>query len=145
VSGPPRVLPRHDTSEDLAGDETILLCEDEEGVRRLIELILTTQGYRVRSTAGPREALEIAATDERIDALVSDVIMPDMSGPDLAQRLKTLRPGLRTLFISGYTAETVRGRGRLPLGSAFLEKPFDQASLLRAVRALLDQPVRAEG
>jgi CheY-like chemotaxis protein/anti-sigma regulatory factor (Ser/Thr protein kinase) len=124
-----------------AGSEAILVCEDEEGVRRLIEVILTTEGYRVLSTAGPREALEVAASDATIDALVSDVIMPDMSGPDLAQRLKTLRPGLRTLFISGYTAETVRGRGRLPLGSAFLEKPFDQASLLRALRALLDQPV----
>jgi CheY-like chemotaxis protein len=116
------------------------VCEDEEGVRKLIEVILTTEGYRVVATAGPRDALELAAAGAGFDALVSDVIMPDMSGPDLAQRLKTLRPGLRTLFISGYTAETVRGRGNLPLGSAFLEKPFDQASLLRALRALLDQP-----
>jgi CheY-like chemotaxis protein len=131
----------HEAPDGYAGSEAILLCEDEEGVRRLIEVILTTEGYSVLSTAGPREALELAASDATIDALVSDVIMPDMSGPDLAQRLKTLRPGLRTLFISGYTAETVRGRGRLPLGSAFLEKPFDQASLLRALRALLDQPV----
>jgi two-component system cell cycle sensor histidine kinase/response regulator CckA len=130
-------------SAALSGSEAILLCEDEEGVRRLIEVILTSEGYRVLSTAGPREALELAAGPEPIDALVSDVIMPDMSGPDLAHRLKTLRPGLRTLFISGYTAETVRGRGKLPLGSAFLEKPFDQASLLRAVRALLDQGASA--
>jgi two-component system cell cycle sensor histidine kinase/response regulator CckA len=127
----------------LSGSESILVCEDEEGVRRLIEVILTTEGYRVLSTAGPRDALELAANGTAFDALVSDVIMPDMSGPDLAQRLKTLRPGLRTLFISGYTAETVRGRGNLPLGSAFLEKPFDQASLLRALRALLDQPAAA--
>src|SRR3954468_6827554 len=124
----------------LSGTESILVCEDEEGVRRLIEVILTTEGYRVLSTPGPRDALELAANGTPFDALVSDVIMPDMSGPDLAKRLKTLRPGLRTLFISGYTAETVRGRGNLPLGSAFLEKPFDQASLLRALRALLDQP-----
>ncbi len=127
-------------AEGLGGSEAVLVCEDEEGVRRLIEVILTTEGYRVLSTAGPREALELAANGTTFDALVSDVIMPDMSGPDLAQRIKTLRPGLRTLFISGYTAETVRGRGNLPLGSAFLEKPFDQASLLRALRALLDQP-----
>jgi two-component system cell cycle sensor histidine kinase/response regulator CckA len=132
-----------DAPQDFAGEEAILLCEDEEGVRRLIARILTSEGYRVRSTAGPREALEIAASDEPIDALISDVIMPDMSGPDLAQRLKTLRPGLRTLFISGYTAETVRGRGRLPLGSAFVEKPFDRVSLLQALRALLDQPANA--
>ncbi len=130
----------YDETNGYAGTEAILVCEDEEGVRRLIEVILTTEGYRVLATGDPREALEIAASDATIDALVSDVIMPEMSGPDLAQRLKTLRPGLRTLFISGYTAETVRGRGRLPLGSAFLEKPFDQASLLRSLRALLDQP-----
>ncbi len=130
--------------ELLAGSESILVCEDEEGVRRLIEIILTTEGYRVTTTAAPRDALELAASGAPFDALVSDVIMPGMSGPDLAHRLKTLRPGLRTLFISGYTAETVRGRGNLPLGSAFLEKPFDQASLLRALRALLDQPALAE-
>jgi hypothetical protein len=128
----------------LDGSEAILVCEDEEGVRRLIEVILRAEGYRVLSTADPRDALEIAASDATIDALVSDVIMPEMSGPDLAQRLKTLRPGLRTLFISGYTTETVRGRGRLPLGSAFLEKPFDRASLLRALRALLDQPATSD-
>jgi CheY-like chemotaxis protein len=127
-------------ADGVGGSESILVCEDEEGVRRLIEVILTTEGYRVLSTPGPRDALELAAGGTSFDALVSDVIMPDMSGPDLAQRLKTLRPGLRTLFISGYTAETVRGRGNLPLGSAFLEKPFDQAALLRALRALLDQP-----
>jgi FixJ family two-component response regulator len=66
-----------------------------------------------------------------------------MSGPELARRIQSLRPGLRTLFVSGYTAETVRGRGKLPPGSSFLEKPFDQLSLLRAVRALLDQPARS--
>jgi CheY-like chemotaxis protein len=98
----------------------------------------------VLSTSSPRDALHVAASDAHFDALVSDVIMPEMSGPDLAQRLKTLRPGLRTLFISGYTAETVRGRGKLPLGSAFLEKPFDHGTLLAEVRALLDAPLRIE-
>ncbi|WP_051324985.1 hybrid sensor histidine kinase/response regulator [Candidatus Solirubrobacter pratensis] len=128
----------------LGGSETILVCEDEDGVRMLIEVILRGEGYEVLSTAAPRDALELAASGRHVDALVSDVIMPEMSGPDLAQRLKTLRPGLRTLFISGYTAETVRGRGKLPLGSAFLEKPFDHDSLLRAVRALLDQPATSD-
>ena len=76
--------------------------------------------------------------------LVTDVIMPDMAGPELARRVQPLRPGLRTLFVSGYTAETVQGRGKVPPGSAFIEKPFDQLSLLRAVRALLDRrPSRA--
>jgi two-component system, cell cycle sensor histidine kinase and response regulator CckA len=67
--------------------------------------------------------------------------MPDLSGPELARRLESLRAGVRTPFVSGYTVETVRGRLRLPTDSAFLEKPFDRLLLLRAVRALLDQPV----
>jgi len=124
----------------LRGEETILLCEDEEGVRHLVEYVLTTHGYRVVSAGAPMEALELAA-DCKLDVLESDVIMPDLSGPELARRLDALCPGVRTLFVSGYTAETVRGRGRLPADSAFLEKPFDQLSLLRAVRALLDQPL----
>jgi CheY-like chemotaxis protein len=128
--------------EDLRGDETVLLCEDEEGVRRLVEHVLTTHGYRVLAADGPLAAVELAA-EHHVDALVSDVIMPDLSGPELARRLQSVRPGIRTLFVSGYTAETVRSRGRLPGDSAFLEKPFDQLSLLRAVRALLDQPATA--
>jgi CheY-like chemotaxis protein len=127
--------------DDLRGDETVLLCEDEEGVRHLIETVLTSHGYRVLAAAGPLQALEIAAERE-IDVLVSDVIMPDLSGPELARRLESLRPGVRTLFVSGYTAETVRGRGRLPDDSAFLEKPFHQLSLLRAIRGLLSAAPR---
>jgi CheY-like chemotaxis protein len=126
---------------ELHGDETVLLCEDEEGVRHLIETVLTSHGYRVLSAAGPLQALEIAAEQE-IDVLVSDVIMPDLSGPELASRMESLRPGVRTLFVSGYTAETVRGRGRLPDDSAFLEKPFHQLSLLRAIRGLLSAAPR---
>jgi CheY-like chemotaxis protein len=95
----------------------------------------------VLAAAGPLQALEIA-TEHEIHVLVSDVIMPDLTGSELAHRLESIRPGVRTLFVSGYTAETVRGRGRLPADSAFLEKPFDQLSLLRAVRALLDQSAR---
>jgi hypothetical protein len=125
----------------LRGSETVLLCEDEEGVRHLVEHVLTTHGYRVLAAGAPMEALELAAGCG-IDLLVSDVIMPDLSGPELARRLEALCPGIRTLFVSGYTAETVQGRGRLPTESAFLEKPFDQLSLLRAVRALLDQTAR---
>jgi len=126
----------------LRGTETVLLCEDEDGVRQLVEHVLTTHGYRVLAAGGTLQALELAA-EQPVDLLVSDVIMPDLSGPELARRLESLRPGVGTLFVSGYTAETVRGRGGLPAGSAFLEKPFDQLSLLREVRALLDQPARS--
>jgi CheY-like chemotaxis protein len=123
-----------------AGTETVLLCEDEDSVRRLMERILTRGGYTVLSAATPKEALDLASThSDAIDALVSDVIMPGLSGPELAGRLRAQLPSLLTLFVSGYTAETVRGRGNLPTGSALLEKPFNRAGLLRALRALLDQ------
>jgi len=141
VSGvaPEPPAPAAPEEDELRGDETVLLCEDEEGVRHLIETVLTSHGYRVLAASGPLQALEIAA-ERSIDVLVSDVIMPDLSGPELARRMESLRPGVRTLFVSGYTAETVRGRGRLPADSAFLEKPFHQLALLRAIRALITQP-----
>jgi two-component system, cell cycle sensor histidine kinase and response regulator CckA len=131
---------------DLSGSETVLLCEDEDGVRHLIEVLLTARGYTVLAAADPRAALDLAAEREGpIDLLVTDVVMPGMSGPELVRRLDTLRPGLRTLFVSGYTAEALRGRTTLPVGSAFLEKPFDEQSLLRAVRTLLDQHAPTSG
>jgi PAS domain S-box-containing protein len=131
---------RDDAPEQLGGTETILLCEDEDLVRNFVEAVLTDRGYRVLSTALPRDALELAMRrHEQIDALVTDVIMPQMSGPELVERVEAARPGLRIMFLSGYTAEAVRDRGNLPLGSAFLEKPFDDLTLLRTVRALLDQ------
>jgi two-component system, cell cycle sensor histidine kinase and response regulator CckA len=126
--------------EPLTGNEVVLVCEDEEGVRRLIELILRSHGYRVLVAALPSEALRLARTNpERIDALVSDVIMPEMAGPELAERVREIRPGLRTLFISGYAAETLQSRGGLPVGSAFVAKPFEAATLLRTLRSLLGQ------
>jgi two-component system cell cycle sensor histidine kinase/response regulator CckA len=71
--------------------------------------------------------------------------MPGLSGPELADRLREHLPGLRTLFVSEYTAETARGRGNLPAGSVLLEKPFDRTGLLRAVRDLLDQQQNTPG
>ena len=133
-------VPERPAGEDwLGGDETILLCEDEDGVRALVELVLAGAGYRVLSEGRPNDALGARRGEPgQIHALVTDVIMPDMPGPELARRLGGTRPGLRTLFMSGYTADTVRERGSLPAGSAFLEKPFDRATLLRTLRELLD-------
>jgi PAS domain S-box-containing protein len=129
----------------LTGTETILLCEDGQAVRELINHILTRAGYTVVPTATPMEALAaMAAHQGSIDLLVSDVVMPEMAGPELAERLERLQPGLRTLFLSGYTADTLRNRGHLALGSAFLEKPFEETTLLRTVRELLDQAGRAD-
>lgn len=124
----------HAEQPRLGGDETLLLCEDEEGVRKLVELVLSGAGYTVLSAAGADEALALAAEHRgAIAALVTDIVMPGMSGLDLADRLAPLR----ALFISGYSPEATGG---LPNGSAFLAKPFDHGALLAEVRALLDQP-----
>jgi PAS domain S-box-containing protein len=123
----------------LEGDETVLVCEDETAVRLLIEHVLGAHGYHVLAAALPSEALEIALTlPTPIDVLLTDVIMPEMLGPELAERVRAVRPGLPTLFVSGYTAETLGSRGELPPGSAFVEKPFAAAALLQALRGLLD-------
>jgi FixJ family two-component response regulator len=82
---------------------------------------------------------------ERIDLLVTAVVMPQMSGPELVDRLAPLRPGLPVLFVSGYSHEIIRDRSALPSGSEFLEKPFSTRKLLTAVRGLLDQRVDAAG
>jgi CheY-like chemotaxis protein len=119
----------------------VLLCEDEEGVLRLIERILAAEGYAVLPAATPREAIALAAEHgDAIDALVSDIVMPGMSGPELAAELKRVNPDLHILMLSGYTAETAHSRGDLPLGTTFVEKPFERTALLRALRTLLDQP-----
>ena len=138
VAAPQPADPRPDR---LSGTETVLVCEDEDGVRQLIELILTDRGYRPLLAARPSHALRLAADHPgRIDVLLSDVIMPEMLGPELAARLRELRPGLRTLFVSGYTAEALHTHGDLPPGSTLLEKPFESTTLLEALRRLLDRP-----
>ena len=127
----------HRDRPSLGGSETLLLCEDEAAVRQLVELILSGAGYTVLAAATPADALALAARHgETIDALVTDIVMPGMSGLELAERLQPLR----ALFISGYSAEAAVG---LPPGSAFLEKPFDHGALLAEVRALLDAPIRS--
>jgi CheY-like chemotaxis protein len=121
----------------LGGTETLLLCEDEDAVRQLVELVLRGAGYTVHSAATPQEALALADRHgDAIAALVTDIVMPGMSGLELAERLSPLR----ALFLSGYSAEAADRAGGLPPGSAFLEKPFDHGALLAEVRELLDQP-----
>jgi CheY-like chemotaxis protein len=121
------------------GTETVLLCEDEGVLAALVTRILERAGYRVLAAATPDEALAIAAREgDAIDVLVSDVIMPGLTGPQLAERLAERHGPVPTLFLSGYTADVISDRGRLPEGSAFLEKPFDPSSLLTTLRGLLE-------
>ncbi len=121
------------------GHEAILLVEDQTEVRRVAAQILTRHGYRVVEAPGPREALRLAGTAP-FDLLLTDVVMPDMSGRELARRLHALRPDLRVLYTSGCTDNAIGHHGVLESGLAFAQKPFTPASLLQKVRAALDAP-----
>jgi nitrogen-specific signal transduction histidine kinase/CheY-like chemotaxis protein len=120
------------------GKGTILLVEDEEMVRNLSSQILQEHGYTVREARHGQEALNLSAEDlENVDLTVTDVVMPEMNGRDLAQRLLGRKPNMKVLYVSGYTDNAVLRNGLLEPGSAFLEKPFSPDSLARKVHDLL--------
>jgi CheY-like chemotaxis protein len=122
----------------LTGAETILLVEDEARVRKLIAGILTTRGYNVLEATRGEEAIHLARTHEGpVDLALVDVVMPEMSGPDLIRQIEPLRPGMRVLYISGYTEEAMVHHG-IPESGAFLRKPFLPDALARKVREVLD-------
>jgi nitrogen-specific signal transduction histidine kinase/CheY-like chemotaxis protein len=121
--------------------EMILLVEDEPAVRRLARRCLEAQGFRIIEAANGPEALELcAARVGELDMLLTDVVMPRMSGVELASRLTAIDPRLRVLYMSGYTEDTLGQRGVLSPETAFLTKPFTPAALTAAVRAALDKP-----
>ena len=125
--------------QSLTGAETILLVEDEARVRKLIVDVLTERGYKVLEARRGREALRLAKTHEgEIDLAVVDVVMPEMSGPDLIRQIARLRPHMRVLYISGYTEEAMVHHGIPESGIAFLQKPFLPDALAQKVREVLD-------
>jgi CheY-like chemotaxis protein len=116
----------------------VLVVEDEEAVRALARWVLMARGYRVLTAASPDEALTLVGDGrEKIDLLVTDVVMPGMGGPALAERLVEGRPDLRVLFISGYAEEAIQRHGTLPAGGELLEKPFTADELTIRVREVL--------
>jgi CheY-like chemotaxis protein len=126
------------------GTETILLVEDEESVRRLGLRVLERAGYTVLAAAAGGEALAVAeAHPGAIHLLVTDVVMPGMSGREVAERMASLRPHAGVLFTSGYTDDAIVHHGVLDDGMAFLQKPFDPSTLLHAVRRVLDGTARS--
>ena len=123
------------------GTETILVVEDEPVVLRLAVLGLRAQGYTVVEASGGNEALEIAGRiGNSLDLVVSDVVMPGISGPELVRRLAALVPGVRRLLVSGHAESAVLPDGLTDVGAAFLSKPFTPERLARKVREVLDAP-----
>ena len=123
-----------------AGRETILLVEDEEMVRNLVRRILERQGYTALVADSAEKAMFMFEQNPAsIDMLLTDVIMPQMDGKQLYERLRQIRPSLKVLYMSGYTEETIAHRGLLESGTHFVQKPFSFERLARSVRQALDQ------
>jgi len=134
-------IPGRSGAEAQQGTETVLLVEDEEAVRTLVRNVLRKKGYRVLEASQGEEALEFSELYRgRIDLLVTDVVMPQMNGRELARRLVNSRPETKVLYISGYADNAVRSEGGLDSSGAFLQKPFSPEALARKVRELLGVP-----
>ncbi len=125
--------------DTLRGNETVLVVEDEEPLRRLTRRILESRGYGVLEAANGSEAIAVMAQSRtRVDLVLSDVVMPGMSGRELVERLTPVYPMLRVLFMSGYTEDMMLHHRVAELGVAVIEKPFSRDDLVRAVRDVLD-------
>ncbi|MDK9706214.1 MAG: PAS domain S-box protein [Desulforhopalus sp.] len=136
-----RQLPVVEGAEDaLRGDETILLVEDESTILKMVTIMLELLGYTVLPVGTPGEALRLAGEHTgRIDLLLTDVIMPEMNGRDLAEALGKKWPGMQCLFMSGYTANVITLHGVLDDGVNFIQKPFSKNDLAGKVRQALGQ------
>jgi CheY-like chemotaxis protein len=121
------------------GTETVLVVEDAPAVRAVTRQVLERQGYTILEAPNGEAALQVAAThDGPIHLLLTDVVMPVLSGRLLAERLVQLRPETRVLYTSGYTDDSIVRHGILEAGIAYLQKPFTPDSLARKVRTVLD-------
>jgi CheY-like chemotaxis protein len=114
--------------------------EDETAILNLGRAVLAGLGYTVLAAGTPAEAVALARTANDIHLLITDVVMPGMNGRELAERLAPTRPGLKHLFMSGYTADVIAHRGILNEGVQFIQKPFSRRVLALKVRETLDQP-----
>jgi two-component system cell cycle sensor histidine kinase/response regulator CckA len=127
------------SAAQLRGTETVLLVEDEETVRKLVRNVLQASGYTIIEAANGRQALEICRSHEgTIHLAITDVVMPQMSGRELIERLAPQRPRMKVLYISGYTDDAIVEHGILDSATHFLQKPFTPAALTRKVREVLD-------
>jgi len=124
----------------MGGYETILLVEDEPAILEMTEKMLQYLGYNVITASNPCEAfLMVEKLKDEIHLLITDVIMPEMNGRELAEQLHTLNPELKTLFMSGYTADVIAHHGVLAEGVHFIQKPFSKQDLAAKVREVFGQ------
>lgn len=137
-SDKPDLVPKDDGTAQLRGSETILLTEDDAGVRSLTAATLRDLGYTVVEAAHPREAIEFAQNGNAFDILLTDIVMPDMNGRRLVDVLKGMRPSLRVVYMTGFTRNAVVHSGVLDPGVHFLAKPFTVEELSRKIRETLD-------
>jgi CheY-like chemotaxis protein len=129
----------------LRGDETVLVVEDEDGVRELLWKILTQHGHTVLEARHGRDALTVAGGyNHPIQLLITDVVMPEMGAGELVDQLLAVRPDMRVLFISGYTNDEVLRRGVSREDVAFIQKPFTADDLMQKVRGVLTEPAPAD-
>jgi PAS domain S-box-containing protein len=132
---------RHDAKVSVAslrGSETVLVVEDQEGVRRYIRAVLEDSGYRVLEAANGSDALALSEQcPDSIHLLVTDLVLPTMNGWEVAQKLREVRPGVKMLFLSGYAEETIGSRGIIPKDVGYLPKPFTPEELTAKVREVL--------
>ncbi len=142
VHAPPKVEASESTSGE--GKETILLVEDEPAVRELTRMVLAERGYSVVEALNPEDAVRLAGKyGAEIHLLLTDVVMPGMSGRELAKKLTARHPNLRVLYMSGYTYNVIAENGTLEEGLSFLQKPFTPRTLVQRVRETLERPVAA--
>jgi CheY-like chemotaxis protein len=123
---------------DLRGSETVLLCEDEERIRKLVLAMLVKHGYKVLEAETPESAIRLARHHSGpIDLLLTDIVMPQISGNDLAKTVQELRPSVKVLYMSGYTDNRVNASWVLGPDVPFLHKPFTATGLMQKVREAL--------
>jgi CheY-like chemotaxis protein len=122
------------------GTESLLIVEDNPSVRKLTESVLKQHGYRTASASGGQECLALLSQDRHFDLMLTDVILEDTNGKDLYHRVKQTCPGIKVLYMSGYTDDVIVSHGVLEAGIAFIQKPFLIHDLLRKVRQVLDGP-----
>jgi CheY-like chemotaxis protein len=139
AEGIPAAAPAPEPVQRLEGKETVLLVEDEQSILNLGKMILERYGYRVIAAENPTKAMEAAKAHKgSIELLITDVVMPEMNGKELKARLEALKPGVKVLYMSGYTADIMAQKGIFDKGSEFIQKPFTVRGLAAKVRKVLD-------